>query len=128
MRIFEVLEAKKKPVVDLDDGPETPEVDADQDKIPHILMQLRKAVDVDGNYPIMFKDGSKAKLEMEQIVQFIKKYVNAKTDEKEMMQNQAGNSLDGFMAVIQAKDEPKPKHKIKGDRYMSHFSGDFDDK
>lgn len=126
MKIFEVMEVKK-PVDDLDDVVDKPE-DADQDKIPHILMQLRKALDVDGEYPITFKDGKKAKLPMDVIVGFIKKYMAARPDEKEGMQTQAGNSLEGFMATLKAPEKPKLSHKIKGDRYMTSFAGDFDDK
>lgn len=112
---------------DLDDV-EEPAPDADQDKVPHILMQLRKAIDVDGNYPITFKDGKKSKIPMEHIVAFIQKYMKARPDEKEAMQSQAGNSLEGFMAALKAEEKPKISHKIRGDRYMTSFAGDFDDK
>lgn len=127
MKIQEILEAKNIKGMDLDDTDE-PAPDADQDKVPHILMQLRKAIDVDGEYPITFKDGKKSKLPMDAIVGFIKKYMKAKPDEKESLQLQAGNSLEGFMAVLQAPEKPKFSHKIKGDRYMSAFAGDYDDK
>ena len=127
MKIFEVIEARKGPVDDFDDD-EAPAQDADLDKIPHILMQMRKAVDTDGNYEFKFKDGSKHKLEMPDIVTFVKKYMAAKPQEKELMQNKAIDSLEGLMSVIKAQIEPKPDMKIKGDRYMSGFSGDYDDK
>lgn len=125
MKINEILlEAK---IDDLDDVMDKPE-DAEQDKIPHILMQLRKAIDVDGEYPITFKDGKKAKLPMDHIVSFVQKYMKARPDEKEAMQSQAGNSLEGFMAALKAEEKPKFSHKIKGDRYMTTFAGDLDDK
>ena len=128
MKIFEVIEAKKSiSHDDLDDVVDKPE-DADQDKIPHILMQLRKALDVDGEYPITFKDGKKIKLPMEVIVGFIKRYMDARPDEKEQLQMQAGNSLEGFVAALKSPRAPKHQHKIKGDRYMTSFAGDFDDK
>lgn len=129
MKIFEVIEAKKlhKKSDDLDDIIDKPE-DPDADKIPHILMQLRKALDVDGEYAITFKDGKKVKLPLEVIVAFIKKYMGARPDDKESLQMQASNSLEGFMAALRKDEKPKHSHKIKGDRYMSHFSGDFDDK
>lgn len=127
MKIQEILEAKKidKGMDDFDDVDE-PAPDADQDKVPHILMQLRKAIDVDGNYPITFKDGKKAKLDMEHIVAFIKKYMKAQPSEKESLQTQAGNSLEGFMAALKAPEKEKFQQKIKGNRYMSHFGGDLD--
>ena len=127
MKIQEILEAKNIKGMDLDDTDE-PAPDADQDKVPHILMQLRKAIDVDGEYPITFKDGKKSKLPMDVIVTFIKKYMKSKPDEKESLQSQAGNSLEGFMAALKAEEKPKVSHKIRGDRYMTSFAGDFDDK
>ena len=127
MKIFEVIEAKKRPADDWDDEDE-PVQDADLDKIPNILIQMRKAVDVDGNYDFKFKDGSKHKLELEDIVTFVKKFMSAKPLEREKMQNQALDSLEGLMSVINAQEAPKPDMKIRGDRYMSHFAGDLDDK
>jgi len=126
MKIFEVIEARKGPIDDFED--DAPVQDADLDKIPHILMQMRKAVDTDGNYDFKFHDGSKHKLAMPDIVAFVKKYMTAKPQEKEMMQNKAIQSLEGLMAVINAKDADKPDTKIKGDRYMSGFAGDYDDR
>jgi len=127
MKIFEVIEAKKRPADDWDDEDE-PVQDADLDKIPNILIQMRKAVDVDGNYDFKFKDGSKHKLELEDIVTFVKKFMSAKPLEREKMQNQAIDSLEGLISVINAQEAPKPDMKIRGDRYMSHFAGDLDDK
>ncbi|NDB82448.1 MAG: hypothetical protein EB127_06875 [Alphaproteobacteria bacterium] len=129
MKIFEVIEAKKvlKSKDDLDDVMDKPE-DPDADKIPHILMQLRKAIDVDGDYPITFKDGKKVKLPMDAIVGFIQKYMKARPDDKESLQSQASNSLEGFIAVLKSEEKPRFQQKIKGDRYMSHFRGDFDEK
>ena len=125
MKIFDVIEAKKRPADDWEDDDE-PVQDADLDKIPNILIQMRKAFDVDGNYDFKFKDGSKAKIEMPDIVKFVKKYMAAKSLEKEQMSNKSIESLKGLMSVINAEEPPKPDFKIKGDRYMSHFKGDFD--
>ena len=126
MKIFEVIEAKKRPIDDWDD--EAPVQDADLDKIPNILIQMRKAVDVDGNYEFKFKDGSKHMLDMADIVTFVKKNMAAKPQEREIMQNKGLESLEGLMSVVNATEVSKPDMKIKGDRYMSHFSGDLDDK
>ena len=127
MKVQEIMEAKALPTDDLEDSDE-PSPDADQDKIPHILMQLRKALDVDGDYPITFKDGKKAKLGMEDIVNFVKKYMDASPSEKESLQNQAANSLDGFKAALKTTFKKPELPKIKGSRYMSSFAGDFDEK
>lgn len=129
MKIQEILEAKKidKGMDDFDDVDE-PAPDADQDKVPHILMQLRKAIDVDGNYPITFKDGKKAKLSLDHIAAFVKKYMTLSPQDKESLQTQAANSLEGFMAALKQDFKKPDLPKIKGSRYMTSFAGDFDDK
>jgi hypothetical protein len=129
MKIFEVLEAKKLPKAadELDDVMDKPE-DPESDKIPHILMQLRKAIDVDGNYPITFKDGKKVKLSLDDIAKFVKKYMVASPSEKEALQAQAINSIEGFKAALDTEFKKPELPKIKGSRYMSSFAGDFDDK
>jgi hypothetical protein len=88
-------------------------------------MQLRKAIDVDGDYPITFKDGKKVKLSLNDIGAFVKKYMNAKPLEKEEMQNKAASSLESFMSIIKAPAVKKPEFKIKGNRYMSHFGDEI---
>ncbi len=130
MKIQEILEAKMRKGSDydpdFDDSDDSPE-DPEADKIPHIVMQLRKAIDVDGNYPIKFKDGTSTKLSMEQIANFIKKYMIAKPQDKEAMQNQAIKSIEDFMAASELEvTKREPSLYNKGNRYMSHFSGDFD--
>lgn len=127
MKIFEIIEARKGPVDDFDDI-EEPVQDADLDKIPNILIQMRKAFDVDGNYEFKFKDGTKHKLGMDDIVKFVKKNMAAKPAEREIMQIKGLESLEGLMSVINAAEQSKPDFKIKGDRYPSHFAGDLDDK
>lgn len=133
MKILEVLvEGRKKkhldkPIDDLDDM-DAPEQDAELDKVPHVIMQLRKAKDVLGNYPIAFKNGTKFKLIYSDIKDFLEKYDKAKPNEKEVMQNLASDSLDGWHKALKHVVKKEPKHKIKGDRYMSGFAGDYDDK
>lgn len=88
---------------------ESPE-DPEEDKNPHILMQLRKALDVDGDHPISFKNGKKIKLSMNQITSFIQKYMSAKPDVKKEMQDKASESLEGFESALKTKVE-KSKSK-----------------
>jgi hypothetical protein len=109
---------------DFDDEDEKPE-DPDKDKVQHIVMQARKAYDVEGNYPIQFKDGTKTKLPLPMIVKFLKMYNMLKTNDKESLANVAAQSPKDFQAAIQKDLTPKPQPKIKGDRYMSSFAGDF---
>jgi len=102
MKIQEILaEAKKSNLpVDTDWEDDSPEVDADQDKIPHIVMQLRKALDVDGDYPVVFKDGKKFKLNIEDIKTFLKKYLSVKPQDRDAMQTQAAANLAGFKEAL----------------------------
>lgn len=137
MRISEILLEKKKhkkdkvaskPEIDDLDKDDAPSVDADDDKIPHLVMQLKKALDVNGDYPITFQDGKKIKLSRKHIEDFLEKYMSLKPYDREMMQKVASQDLKSFHAALDTVKEPEVKHKIKGSRYMSHFSGDFDDK
>lgn len=122
MKIFEVIEAKKHPIDNLDDVDDDPEQDADFDDVPNIIQQVRKALDVDGNYPITFKDGTKTKLSMDEIASFVKKYMTAKPSEKEELQSQAIQSLNGFKQTL-AKEFHRPVFpKSKGGDHMRYFS------
>jgi hypothetical protein len=109
MKIQEILkEAKNREIDDWDD--DEPVADADQDKVKHLVMQLRSALDVDGNYAISFKDGSKAKLPVSDINLFLRKYEMVKPADKEKMQDVAGMSKDHFDKVVKFfKGEARPK-------------------
>lgn len=104
MKIQEVLESKKKqlPMIQPDDFDDTDEIpdDPDLDKIPHIVMQLRSALDVDGDRKIHFKDGSKIKLSPDTIKSFLLKYLELRPNEREKMQNMASKSEDGFIEAL----------------------------
>jgi hypothetical protein len=54
--------------------------------------------------------------------------MKASPSEKESLQTQAGNSLEGFMAALKTEFKKPELPKIKGSRYMTSFAGDFDDK
>lgn len=105
MKVQELLEAKKKkqlPMVqgdDFDDAEEYPS-DPDLDKIPHIIMQLRSALDTEGDRKIHFKDGNKAKIPVDIIRQFLIKYLELKPSDREQMQNMASRSLSGFKEAL----------------------------
>lgn len=90
---------------DFDDEEDKPE-DPDKDKVQHIVMQARKAYDVEGNYPIQFKDGSKTKLPLPMIVRFLKMYNMMKSNDKEVFQAKAAQSPKDFqMAVMSGSME-----------------------
>lgn len=90
---------------DDDEEDEAPPEDPDSDKIQHIVMQLKKAYDVGGNYPITFKDGTKHKLDMRTITAFLEKYLSLKPFEREEMQARAGAGLLDFQATLESMDE-----------------------
>ena len=72
----------------------------DREKVPHILIQLKKALDVNGNKPIVFKDGSRAKVALKDIQKFVKIYSSLKPDAREKMRAMATDSKDMFYKVI----------------------------
>jgi predicted nicotinamide N-methyase len=72
----------------------------DREKVPHILIQLKKALDVNGNKPIVFKDGSREKIALKDIQKFVKIYSSLKPDAREKMQAMATDSKDMFYKVI----------------------------
>lgn len=98
MKIKELLESNYSD--DLDDEQEEVPSDPDTDKVPHILMQIKKAADLGGNHPISFQNGEKAKLSMNDIAKFVKLYANAKPMERQRMQAQAIQSPDGLKALL----------------------------
>lgn len=97
--------AKPMPIIDeaadedMDDSLDSDE-DADKDKVPHIVMQLRKALDVDGDYPIKFEDGKSYKLPMAMIHKFLNKHDSAKPEAKNSMSQAAIKSIEGFKSQI----------------------------
>jgi hypothetical protein len=100
----EIDEAKRKARHDDDDDDddeedEQPE-DPEKDKVPHILMQLRKAQDVDGDHPIKFLDGSKVILPLKDINDFMQMYMNVKPQDRERLQQVAIMSKDKFDKLL----------------------------
>jgi len=97
----EIDEAKRKKRHDDDDEEEeeTPE-DPEKDKVQHILMQLKKAQDVDGDHPIKFLDGSKVILPLNDIEKFLAMYMNVKPQDRERLQQVAIMSKDKFDKLL----------------------------
>jgi len=85
---------------DFDSEDEAPG-DPEKDSIPHLIMQLKKAADVEGNYPIKFEDGSEHKLPFEDIVSFIMMYMEVKPDAKELMQTKGIKSKENFDKIVE---------------------------
>jgi len=102
-------EAKRKPrpddFDDEDDEDEKPE-DPDKDKVPHILMQIKKAIDVDGDHDIKFEDGGKHKFSITDLNMFFKKYMSMKPAVREQMQEVAimgKEEFDTILSIINPK-------------------------
>jgi len=102
-------EAKRKPrpddFDDEDDEDEKPE-DPDKDKVPHILMQIKKAIDVDGDHDIKFEDGEKHKFSITDLNLFLKKYMSMKPLDREKMQEVAimgKEEFDTILSIINPK-------------------------
>jgi hypothetical protein len=121
----EIDEAKRKKRHDDDDDDdeeEKPE-DPDKDKVPHILMQLRKAQDVDGDYPIKFLDGSEVILPLKDINLFTEMYMNVKPQDRERLQQVAIMSKDKFDKLLTFFT---PKHgKLEKSIYEDEEAGDM---
>jgi hypothetical protein len=110
MKIQDILLESKHD--DWDDDREEMPSDPDSDKVQHILMQFKKAMDVGGNYPITFKSGEKAKVSLDIIEKFVQRYASAKPLEREQMQTKAIQSIDGLKAVLAGPSGPKAEKSL----------------
>ena len=103
-------EAKRKPRpddFDDEDDEDTPE-DPDKDKVPHILMQIKKAIEVDGDYDIKFEDGGKHKFSITDLNMFFKKYMSMRPVVREQMQEVAIMGKEEFDTILSILN-PKKK-------------------
>lgn len=120
----EIDEAKRKKRHDDDDDEEEekPE-DPDKDKVQHILMQLRKAQDVDGDHPIKFLDGSEHILPLKDINEFMQMYMNVKPQDRERLQQVAIMSKEKFDKLLTFFT---PKHgKLEKSIYEDEEAGEM---
>jgi len=96
---------------DFEDEDEDEKVeDPDKDKVPHILMQLRKAKDVDGDYPIKFQDGTKHIVSLSNIDDFIEMYMVLRPLDREKLQDVAIMSKQQFDKVLSFFQPKHPLH------------------
>lgn len=109
MKITELLNESYHDDWDKED--ELPD-DPDQDKVPNLIVQFRKSMDVGGGYPIKFNDGSKVKIPVEIMVQFLNKYDDLKPMDREKIQNLAAQSVDKFKEVLATFKGQKPERSI----------------
>jgi len=87
-------------------------VDPDQDKVPNLVVQFRKSMDVAGDYPIKFNDGSKVRIPVAVMVDFLNKYDDLKPMDREKIQNLAAQSVDKFKEVLTTFKGQKPEKSI----------------
>ena len=86
--------------------------DPDQDKVPNLIIQFKKSLDVDGRYPIVFRDGRKVNIPTQIMVDFLNKYDDLKPMDRESMQNLAAQSVDKFKEVLATFKGEKPERSI----------------
>lgn len=82
------------------------------DEVPNITVQFKKAMDVGGNYPIQFNDGSKVKVPMNMIVDFLNKYDQLKPMQRNEMQKLAVQSPEKFKEVLSSFKGERPEKSI----------------
>ena len=85
--------------------------DPDYDKIPHLIMQLRKSIDAAGGREIVFQDGVRLMVQLSAINNFLEIYDHLKPIDREDMQKYAARSFDDFInaSVMFANKEVMPK-------------------
>ena len=86
--------------------------DPDQDKVPNLIIQFKKSMDVDGRYPIVFRDGSKVNVPVQVMVDFLNKYDDLKPMDREKIQNMAAQSVDKFKEVLATFKGQRPEKSI----------------
>jgi hypothetical protein len=70
--------------------------DPEDDKVPNIVIQIRKSMDLNGNFPIKFQDGNSEHISLNMMTDFLNKYQSLKPARREDMQKQAIQSFDAF--------------------------------
>jgi hypothetical protein len=111
----EIDEAKRKARTDVDDfdddeEDEQPE-DPEKDKVQHILMQVRKAIDVDGDYAIKFADGASHSFPTKDLEDFITMYMGLRPLDREKLQQVAIMSKGQFEKILSFFQPDHPLHQ-----------------
>jgi len=89
MKIYEILNEEHS-------------TDPDFDKLPNIVLQVRKSLDTGGNRPLSFRDGTTKTVPVNAMVAFMNKYETLKPIDREKMQKQAIESFGSFMDVVKS--------------------------
>lgn len=108
MKINELLNESKHD--DWDSEEEEVVADPDMDKVPHLVMQFKKSIDTGGMNPILFRDGSKARIPHGIISAFMDKYYDMKPADREEFQAIAVKSVEDFKNALSGfKGQKAPK-------------------
>jgi hypothetical protein len=75
-------------------------IDADDDRIPILPMQLRKSIDAGGSNEIIFENGERVRIPLRTIYMFFDIYSKLKPIDREEMQAQAARSSLGFSNAL----------------------------
>lgn len=86
--------------------------DPENDRVPHLVMQFRKSMDMDGNTPIIFKNGDKTQIPLKIMNAFVNRYEQLKPGDREEMQTLASKSLDDFIHVFKSFSRPAAPKSI----------------
>lgn len=86
--------------------------DPDTDKVPNIVMQIRKSMDTGGNRPIIFRDGNKEVIPVNAMIAFLNRYETLKPMDREEMQNLAIQSKEAFIDTVKNFNKPKAPKSI----------------
>ena len=86
--------------------------DPDTDKVPNIVMQIRKSMDTGGNRPIIFRDGNKEVLPVNAMIAFMNRYETLKPMDREQMQDMAVQSKESFIDVVKNYNKPRAPKSI----------------
>lgn len=86
--------------------------DPDTDKVPNIVMQIRKSMDTGGSRPIVFRDGTKEKIPVNAMIAFLDRYDTLKPMDREEMQNLAVQSKEAFIDTVKSYNKPRAPKSI----------------
>lgn len=86
--------------------------DPDTEKVPNLVVQIRKSMDLGGNRPIAFRDGSKVEIPVNAMIAFLNRYETLKPMDREEMQNLAIQSKEAFIDTVKNFNKPRAPKSI----------------
>lgn len=86
--------------------------DPETDKVPNLIVQIRKSMDTGGNKPIVFKDGTSFVLPLNSMTTFLDLYASLKPMDREEVQYVALRSKNDFVKILTGCNKPKAPKSI----------------